>query len=63
MSANDIHVLPMHDLREHKMSADCECKPTVEVVGAVLLYTHHSYDHREFFEELEAWFNSEEAEQ
>ena len=53
MSAEDIHVVPLNDLKEHILNADCECDPVVEVVGAVLIYIHNSWDHREFFEELE----------
>jgi len=57
MSAEDIHVVPLNDLKEHTLSADCDCEPTVEVVGARLLYIHNSWDHREFFEDLETLIN------
>lgn len=59
-SNGDIHIIPTNDLHEHTMSADCECKPNVMVEGAVLIYVHNSFDDREFFEQLEIWFNLEE---
>ena len=62
MNEGDIHVMPINDLQEHIMSANCPCKPSVEVVGAVLIYTHNAFDHREFYEELERWINSKESE-
>lgn len=52
---DDIHVIPIDDLREHEMSTKCPCNPTIEVVGAVLLITHNAYDHREFVEQIEEW--------
>lgn len=52
-SGIDIHVMPVGDLREHIMSADCPCKPDIEVVGADLIYIHHSWDGREYFEEID----------
>ena len=58
MSVDGIHVVPLNDLREHILSAHCECEPNVEVAGAVLIYTHNSWDHREFFEDLELWLDS-----
>ena len=57
MSAGDIHVVPINDLKEHTLNADCECDPAVEVSGAVLIYIHNSWDHREFFEGLETLIN------
>ena len=62
MNEGDIHVMPNNDLQEHTMSANCPCKPSVEVVGAVLIYTHNAFDHREFVEEIESWLSSKERE-
>ena len=59
----DIHVMPTNDLQEHTMSANCHCKPNVEVVGAVLIYTHNAFDHREFVEEIDAWLSLDEVQE
>ena len=61
--SEDIHVMPTNDLQEHTMSANCHCKPNVEVVGAVLIYTHNAFDHREFVEEIDAWLSSDEVQE
>ena len=55
---DDIHIIPNNDLHEHIVGADCPCKPTIEIVGAVLIYTHNSYDHREIIESVEEWLCS-----
>jgi hypothetical protein len=48
VSAEDVHVLPLHDLLEHNSdSPECMCDPQVEIVGASLLIIHNSYDGRE----------------
>lgn len=60
MSAEDIHVVPLDDLKEHTLSADCECDPIVQVAGARLIYIHNSWDHREFFEGIETLINSKD---
>lgn len=53
-SADDIHVYPLNDLREHVTDGPgCSCNPKVELVGAHLLYVHNSFDFREVFEELD----------
>jgi len=49
---NDIHVMPVDDLREH-LFVDCPCNPDVEIVGSNLLYIHHAWDHREIIERAE----------
>jgi len=48
---SDVNVIPLGDLKPHIESADCECCPTVEVIGASLLIVHNSYDHREIIEQ------------
>lgn len=54
MPANDTHVYPLNDLREHvTVGTECPCQPRVEVHGAELLVIHNSYDFREVFEELD----------
>ena len=55
---DDIHIIPNNDLHEHIDSSDCPCKPTIEIVGAVLIYTHNAYDHREIIEAVEEWLCS-----
>ena len=52
MSADDIHVMPVDDLKEHLLE-NCPCKPRIEVVGANLIYIHNSWDGREFVEQVE----------
>ena len=52
MSDNDIHVMPVDDLREHVFK-DCPCNPRIEVVGANLIYVHNAWDHREAVEQVE----------
>jgi len=50
---DDVHVMPVDDLREHLFEI-CPCNPTIEIVGANLLYIHHAWDNREAVEEVEA---------
>jgi hypothetical protein len=45
-----IHVVPMHDLREHNASADCWCKPTQDD-DWLNVWVHHSMDKREEYEQ------------
>lgn len=58
--SGDVNVLPVDDLKPHIESADCECNPTVEVIGASLLIVHNSYDHREIVEQAIDIMNGEE---
>lgn len=61
MSADDLHVYPLNDLREHITDGSgCPCNPTVEVVGAYLLYIHNAWDHREIVEQALEILNNEE---
>lgn len=54
-----VHVLPVNDLKEHAETDDCECHPSVQYVGeGGKVVTHHSYDHREWWEEWEAEKNA-----
>lgn len=42
MVGGDIAVYPASEEGQHDLySADCKCKPSVEVIGAVLLYSHN----------------------
>ena len=50
MSADDTHVIPRNDTREHVLSVGCWCKPKVEVYGANLLVIHNADDFREVYE-------------
>jgi hypothetical protein len=60
MSDQDIHVMPVGDLREHICSPDCPCKPTAEVIGAVLKYSHNAWDGREYVEAVEEFLGISE---
>ena len=52
MRSKDIHVSPADDLKKHIIKGtNCHCKPTIKVVGAVLIIIHNSYDHREIIEQ------------
>jgi hypothetical protein len=44
-----LHVIPLNDLREHEASPACFCRPTEddETPG---LWVHHSLDQRERYE-------------
>lgn len=49
-----VHVLPVHDLKEHTESEDCACHPRVSFVdGGGKVVVHNSYDGREFLEQWE----------
>jgi hypothetical protein len=43
----DLHIIPVHDLRDHIESADCWCRPELDED----LFVHHSMDGREQYEE------------
>jgi hypothetical protein len=49
MNSEDIHVMPVDDIREHTFE-DCPCAPYIIGEGAVLIYVHNSYDGREYVE-------------
>ena len=60
MTNNDIHVLPVNDIKPHKNTGtDCPCNPTIEVVGADLIIIHNAWDHREVFEQAIDAMNEE----
>ena len=42
------HVVPLGDLREHELTADCWCSPQEECDG--LLIVHNAADEREKYE-------------
>nr|AKH46991.1 hypothetical protein [uncultured marine virus] len=46
----NMHVLPVDDLREHSERSDCECKPNIMVVENTNIISHNSYDLREYNE-------------
>jgi hypothetical protein len=50
-SPNNIHVIPLNDIREHWALPECWCKPTLDDEYAGTVYVHHSADGREDFEE------------
>jgi hypothetical protein len=39
MNKDDIHVMPVNDLRE-RVFDNCPCNPRIAVEGANLIYTH-----------------------
>ncbi|MCA3152070.1 MAG: hypothetical protein ING77_12920 [Rhodocyclaceae bacterium] len=50
LKADELHVVPLDDLREHELDGACWCKP-VEDVEHPGLWTHHALDGRENYEE------------
>ena len=46
---NDIHVIPINDLREHDATQECWCKP-IEDSECDAVWIHNSMDGREKFE-------------
>jgi hypothetical protein len=52
MNENDIHVMPVDDLKEHVFE-NCPCNPRIEVEGGNLIYVHNSWDGREYIEQVE----------
>lgn len=48
-----LHVMPINDLKQHKESSTCECNPKLEeLANGDIMFTHNSYDGREFIERL-----------
>lgn len=47
---NNIHVVPLNDLREHDTSLTCWCHPTPEDDESRVVL-HHSMDERESYEQ------------
>lgn len=49
----DVHVLPINDLREHVESLACWCAPKLQRVDGSTAYlvVHHALDGRELVEE------------
>lgn len=47
MTPDEIHVVPVDDLREHDTTASCWCRPTYDDG----VWVHHSMDRREEYEE------------
>lgn len=48
--SDDIHVMPMGDLREHSSARDCWCSPTQDSEEE-RVWLHHSMDRREHTKE------------
>jgi hypothetical protein len=46
----DIHVLPIHDLREHEDTRTCWCQPTLRQESGAMMVIHQSADGRELIE-------------
>lgn len=44
---NDIHVLPINDLREHEETRSCWCKPVIHDEADMPIVAHNSMDRRE----------------
>lgn len=49
MSVVDVHVMPTNDMREHRESADCWCRP-VRDEEEPRVVIHNSMDQRETYE-------------
>jgi hypothetical protein len=49
---DDVHVLPVNDLRPHEETRWCPCRPSLErpVEGAGVVVVHNSWDGREITE-------------
>jgi hypothetical protein len=47
---DDIHVLPVNDLRGHLESDTCWCRPRREEEGASAIIVHNAMDQRETYE-------------
>ena len=45
-SFNSIHVYPIHDDKEHVISENCHCTPTIEEYSNSHLVIHNAYDGR-----------------
>jgi len=46
--ANEIHTVPLEDIREHKTTKDCWCNPEIEEEYGLVI--HNAADEREKFE-------------
>lgn len=42
-----LEVIPIKDIIEHTIGADCNCHPDIRVVEGEIIYIHHAYDGRE----------------
>ena len=48
------HILPINDIKRHNNNGEwCHCSPEIRRDSNGVLVIHHSYDAREFQEELE----------
>jgi hypothetical protein len=50
--SDNVHIIPLDDLRPHQASIDCACKPYRDPETDALII-HIAYDGREFAEEEE----------
>ncbi len=48
--SDDVHVLPVKDMREHEERRDCWCAPRLEFEANGCVVVHHSMDGRELVE-------------
>ena len=49
--ADQVHVVPINDMKRHTLTPGCECQPVIEETGDVLdIVIHNSFDGREVFE-------------
>lgn len=53
---DNIHVIPVGDLREHESRADCWCKPKQDEIEESV-YIHYAMDGREQYETGERKLN------
>lgn len=49
-NSEDLHVVPVNDLREHVLCRSCWCHPTVDTDGGEDVVIHNALDQREKYE-------------
>lgn len=43
-----LHIIPIHDLKEHTEESTCECAPEIEILeNGDIMIIHNAYDGRE----------------
>lgn len=48
MNSGKGHIIPIEDLRDHDLKADCWCRPVPDIEDP--LFTHNALDGREAYE-------------
>lgn len=48
------HIIPVLDIEEHEISAECECNPQLEIGTKGMILIHNAFDGREAIQEAEA---------